>query len=47
MDVHRIVETLTAVTAALVVLGTLWRLINMDVMVSTSTLIEGSRTRVA
>ena len=47
MDVRRIVETLTGVTAALVVLDTLWRLINMDVMVSTSTLIEVSRTRVA
>ena len=45
MDVRRIVETLTVVTAALVVLGTLWQSINMDVMVST--LIEGSRTTVA
>ena len=45
MDVCRIVETLTVVTAALVVLGTLWQSINMDVMVST--LIEGLRTTVA
>ena len=45
MDVRRIVETLTVVTAALVVLGTLWQSINMDVMVST--LIEGLRTTVA
>ena len=35
MDVHKIVWTLTVATTALVVLGTLLQLINMDVMVST------------
>ena len=33
MDVHKIVQTLTVVTIALVVLGILWQLMNMDVMV--------------
>ena len=35
MDVHKIVQTLMVVTIALVVLGILWQLMNMDVMVST------------
>ena len=35
MNVHKIVWTLTVVTAVLVVLGTLWQSINMDAMVST------------
>ena len=34
MDVNRIVQTLMVVTTALVVLGTIWQSINMDVMVS-------------
>ena len=34
MDVHKTVLTLMVVTTALVILGILWHLMNMDVMVS-------------